>query len=169
MPDFSRLVIIHVYGSVQPCGWDSQSLRQIFPRPQYGFSLVVVAEGKISEHLEERAVPAAAAHVVQIVFSAGHSQAALHGNGARSFWLLVAQKDRDELFHACDREHGCRKRMRNEARAFQVAVPFGCEEVDKRLADFLRFHNAVRLIRRPAAYASLALRGYSSFKNFFSF
>ncbi len=76
-------VVIDVDGRVEALGGQGQRHRQIFPRPRDRFALVIVAEREVAEHLQERAVPAAAADVLDVVLAAGHAQAALHGDDAR--------------------------------------------------------------------------------------
>ena len=80
-----RLVVAGVHGDVQHRGIEAEPafVGQILPRERDRFAFVVIAEREVAEHLEERAVAARPADVLDVALGAGDAQAALHRDGAR--------------------------------------------------------------------------------------
>ena len=154
LPQLLCFVVVDVNGGVEFLRRQLDALDQILPRPKDRFALVVVAEREIAEHLEEGAVPAGAADVLDVVLPAGDAQAALHGDDPRRRRRHVAQERRDELLHPRDREQRRRHRVGDQGRGRDVLVSLRDEKVDERAAQFLALHKSTASI--AAATKSVA-------------
>ena len=65
-PDIVGLIVFFIYGGIQSVRIETDNLGQEFPRPRNRFFLEVVSEGKVSKHLEVRAVTGGFPDVFQI-------------------------------------------------------------------------------------------------------
>src|SRR5215470_10945165 len=168
LPDVRCLVIVDINRCGKPLGRHAQGDREVFPRPRDGFAFVVVAEREVAEHLQKRAVAPAAPDVVDVVLAAGHAQAPLHRDDARRRRRRFAEELRHERLHAGDREKRRRQRVRHEARAGDMQVPFADEKVDEGPPDLLGRHSwrislrgwgATLLAASPSSSPALAAGG----------
>ena len=66
VPDVKCLIVIEVYRRIQTILRKAYDLRQKLPAPGNGLVFKVIAEGEVSEHLEERAVSCGLAYVLDI-------------------------------------------------------------------------------------------------------
>ncbi len=82
-----------------------------FPRPLDRFLLEIIAEAPVAEHLEKRVVIGVEADVLEVVMLAAGANAFLRVGHARRIprGLLLPQKNRHELIHACVREKQIRR------------------------------------------------------------
>ena len=76
-PEAKRFIIVCVDGDEQLFLGQAEFLMDQRPGVLDRFGLEVVAEGKVSEHLEEGMVPCGVAHVVEIVMFAASANALL--------------------------------------------------------------------------------------------
>ena len=67
VPDFEGLVVILVDGDPEFVLGEPHFFRQKFPAPGDGFLFEIVAEGEVSQHLEERVVTGGVSDVFQVV------------------------------------------------------------------------------------------------------
>ncbi len=137
LPDALRVVIGRVDRDVELRRVEADRAGEKLPRPRDRVALVVVAERKIPEHLEEGAVPPRAADVLDIGFRTRDAQAALHRDGARPGRTHVAEERRDELLHPGDREQRRREFGRHERCRRRVHVAPRDEKVDERAPQLL--------------------------------
>src|ERR1700675_1338594 len=91
-PDARRLVVLLEHRHPQPILRNSESPGDEIPRKMNGFSLEVVAETEITQHLEERVVSGRVADVLQVVVFAAGAHAALRGGRARIAAHFFAEK-----------------------------------------------------------------------------
>ena len=101
-----------------------------------GVFLEIVAEGKISQHLEKRVVTVGEADVFEIVVLAAGAHAFLGGRGPGVVALFQAEEDVLELVHARVGEQQGRVVLRDEGRRVHLAVSLLNEKVQKFAADF---------------------------------
>ncbi len=81
-----------------------QNVDHELPRPCNRFALVVIAEAEVAEHLEESPMPPGPADALDVALRSGDAQTTLDRDDARCRRRLLAEKDRNELFHPGDRE-----------------------------------------------------------------
>ena len=88
-------------GEVELVDGNAKPLRRgdQFPGEGDGVFLEIIAEGKISEHLEKRVMAVGEADVFQVVVLAAGAHAFLRRRGARVVALLEAQENILELVH----------------------------------------------------------------------
>ncbi len=149
LPDVLRFVVGGVNGDVELVFVELPNVRREVPCEADRLALVVVAEREVAEHLEERAVASGAADVLDVALGPGHAQAALDGDRARRRRRLLAEKHRDELLHAGDREQRRAHRIGNQRRGRQMRMPLAYEIVDEARAKFLRPHNQPTVFATP--------------------
>ena len=125
-PDVDRLVVVEVDGRPQPLRVEPVAavvdrVRRQLPGELDRLFLEVVAEREVAVHLEERAVPAGLADLVDV----GRAQALLHADGSRKRRGSLTQEVRDELDHAgvdeqqirvINRRQGCARHHRVSVR-----------------------------------------------------
>ena len=134
-PDGEGLVVVLIYCSPDLILWDSEPFiaGNEFPAPSKRFSLEIVTEAEVSEHLEESGVPCCVADVVYIVgpdalLACGHPVARR---------LLCACKIWLEGRHAgCD-EKKTLVVMRHERIAFMRQAALGLPELKEHGPDFV--------------------------------
>ena len=95
-PDIVRLVVVHIDRRIEPFGIKPHALRQELPCPGDRLLLEIIAEGKVSEHLEESAVPGCLADIFKI----SGADAFLAGSHPASRRNLLAGKPRLHRRHA---------------------------------------------------------------------
>ena len=99
LPEQLGLVILAEHGNPQTFSGEIQPLREQFPGPGYGFFLIVVAEGPVSEHFEEGLVDGRPAHVLQVVVFAAGANAFLVIHRAHVFVGAPPEENVLELVH----------------------------------------------------------------------
>ena len=135
IPDFERLVIIHVDGRIQAVRVNANPLRagQEFPAPGNGFLLEVIAKREIAQHLEERAM----ARGLADVFNIARTDALLAGCDAVARRLLLAGEIRFHWRHTGVNQKKRRVVLRNERKTRQAEMAFGLEELQVHFAQFI--------------------------------
>ena len=126
---------------VQAVGRQLPDLGEQRPGEGDRVGLEVVAEGEVSQHLEERVVARRGAHVLEVVVLPADPHALLRGGGAPVLPALAAQEDVLELVHPRVGEEQCGVVGRDEGRAGYDAVALPGEEVEERGADLRGSHN----------------------------
>ena len=100
MPDIEGFVVLAVDGDPELSRVEPVIPGDEFPAEVDRVFFEIVAERKISQHLEKRVVPRGMAHVLEIVVLAADPHAFLAGGGAAVGALFVAEEDILELVHA---------------------------------------------------------------------
>ncbi len=98
-PDRPGNLVVLVGRGRQSLARDAEILGQELPRPVDRLALEVVAEAPVAEHLEEGVMARRAAHLLEVVVLAGHSQAALVVHGPDVAALLSPGQHVLELDH----------------------------------------------------------------------
>ena len=97
VPDIVRLIIFQINGRIQSVRIQSDDLGQEFPRPVQCFSLEVISEGEVAQHLEECSVAGCLADVLNI----SGTDALLTGGDPFSRGSLRACKPGLHRSHSC--------------------------------------------------------------------
>ena len=66
VPDVEGLIVIQIYGRIQPVRVKSDHFGQKLPAPGDRFMLEIISKGEISQHLKKRAVPVRLADILDI-------------------------------------------------------------------------------------------------------
>ena len=136
-PDVDGLVVVEVDRGpdalrVEAVAALGDRLGGQLPRQRDGLLLEVVAEGEVAVHLEERAVAAGLADLVDV----RGADALLHADRALERRGLLAQEVRHELHHAGVDEQQVRVVDRRQRRARHHGVPVGLEVRQEPSLDF---------------------------------
>ena len=141
-----------VNGGVEALGGNAPDLGNELPAPREGVLLEIVAEGPVTQHLEESVVVGVEADVLEVVVFTAGADAFLGVGGAGVFgWFdagplgdvgrAVTEEDGHELVHAgVGEEQSGRVRQQRGRRHDRVAL-FG-EEIEERLADLRGGHGS---------------------------
>ena len=127
-------------GGVHPLGGQVVDVVQQLPRPADGLLLEVVAVGPVAQHLEHGVVVGVVSDLLQVVVLARDAQTLLRIGRTGILAGGVAQEDVLELVHARIGEHEGGVVLDDHGRRRHDGVTLACEEVQKCLADFVRFH-----------------------------
>ncbi len=157
LPQFERLVVVHVNGREQTFRRQIKGLGHQVPRQLDRVVLEIVAEGKVPQHLEEGVVARGVAHVVEIVVLAAGAHAFLRGDRAHVGPLLDAGEDVLELHHAGIGEHQRRVVARHERRRRHHRVPVLGEIVEEGRPDLVDAAHGPVLYRPRVAVSRDAL------------
>src|SRR5207248_11019413 len=125
-------------GYVEPVFRNPEPLRRgdQLPGVRDGLFLEVIAEGKISQHLEERMVAVGEAHVLEIVVLAAGAHAFLRSGGAGVVALFETKKNVLELVHPRIGEQQRGIIRRNERRGMDLFMPVLDKVIQKFAANF---------------------------------
>ena len=134
------LLVAAKNGHIKPVLVDFDDLGEVFPSVGDGLFLEVVAEAPVAEHLEHGVVVGVVANFLQIIVFARDAEAFLRVGGAVPLGGLVAQKDVLELVHAGVGEHQGRVVLDDDGCRGHDFMPFGAEEVQKAISDFVCVH-----------------------------
>ena len=102
--------------------------------------LEIIAERKISEHLEERVVARRIPDVLEIIVLAARANAALRGGRPRIGAFVLAEERVLELHHARIDEQQRRVVVRHQRARSHDSVAIGLEILEETRADFGAFH-----------------------------
>ena len=127
-------------GGVHALGRQVVDVVQQLPGPCDRLLLEVVAVGPVAQHLEHRMVVGVVADLLQVVVLARHAQALLRVGRARILAGRIAQEDVLELVHARVGEHQRGVSLDDHRGRRHDHVALRCEEVQKGLTNFIRFH-----------------------------
>jgi len=136
VPDVGGLVVVGEDGDVEPVFVELEILGEKFPGVSDGFLLEIVAEGEVTEHLEEGVMASGAADVLEIVVLAASAHALLAGGGAHILALLVAEEAVLELVHAGVGEEQGRVVMGNQRRGGDHRMAALLEKTQETGAEF---------------------------------
>ena len=126
VPDFKCLVVINVDGRIETIGVDANPLGrgQEFPAPVNGFTLEVVTEGEVTQHLEVGAVTCGLADVLDV---AGTNALLAGGDTMTRGLLLTGEVGLHRCHTGIDEQQG-RIVLRNQRKAGQTQVTLALEE-----------------------------------------
>src|SRR6056297_1080501 len=135
-PDRSGLVVVGIPRHPKPLGRESAVFRQKFPSEFNGFTLEVITEAEVTQHLEKRVMAGRVADVFEIVVLAAGAHAALRSRCALVIALFGAEEDVLELDHSRIGEKQRRIVARHQRTgAHDSMLAFG-EEIEEFAADF---------------------------------
>ena len=138
--------------------------RNQLPCIRNGFFLEVIAERKISQHLEKRVMPVGEPDILQIIVLPARPHTLLRGSRPAVVALLQAKKDVLELIHPCIREQQRRVVMWHKRRRMCLAVPLRDEEIQKFPANLRASQHWKLNSKRLQSIESLNHRGIESLK-----
>ena len=130
VPDLESFIVILVDGRVQTVGIQANHLGEEFPRPCDGFLLKVVAEGEVTQHLEECAVTGSLAYVLDIT----GTDALLASCHACAGWNLLTGKIRLQGSHAGGDQQYTVIIVRNQGVAALAQMSLALKKVQKHFA-----------------------------------
>src|SRR5262249_49174436 len=113
------------------------------PRPLDRLALVVVAEGPVAEHLEERVVVRVAPYLLEVVVLAADAETLLRIDPARVRPGLLPEEHLLELHHPRVGEEQARVVLGHERRARNDGVTAHPEEIEESFADLVSRHGDV--------------------------
>ena len=122
-------------------GIQTQLTRQEFPRVGDRVSLEVIAERKITQHLEESMMAGGSTHLFEIVVFPTRPDALLGRTSSLEGAFLHAQENALELDHAGVREQQGRIVLRNQGRTRLDGVASRAEELEETRSDFSCGHD----------------------------
>ena len=134
-PDPVRLVVIGVYGRGDARRSQPELLRQELPCPMDRLGLEVVAEGPVSEHLEQGLVARRPADLLEVVVLSRDAQAGLGIHRSHVVALLLPGQDTLERRHARVHEQQRRVVDGKQRRGRHARMPALLEEALEALAD----------------------------------
>jgi hypothetical protein len=137
LPDLRSLVVLAKDAHHQALRLEAESLGDELPGVPDRLDLEVVAEGEVSEHLEEGVVSSAPAHLLEVVVLAGDAHAFLGGGGPAVVTALLAEEEPLEGNHPRVHEEQRRVAFGDEGRARQTPVPLRLEEAEEGFANLL--------------------------------
>src|SRR5579863_8419593 len=91
-PNARGFVVACMHRDVEPRRIELQNLGKKLPGPRDRFALVIVAEAKVAEHLQEGAVASRPADALDVALRACDAQAALHRHCARRRRRLLTEE-----------------------------------------------------------------------------
>ena len=146
-PEVRRLVVLPEHRGEEVLGRQAPDTRHELPGRRDRLFLEVVAEGEVTQHLEERVVPGTGPDVLQVVVLAGHPETLLRGHRARRVRLLDAEEVVLELDHPGIDEQQGRIVPRHEGRTRHLRVSAAGVEVDEAAPDVPTQHELWPWIR----------------------
>ena len=150
-PECSRLIVIGEDGDQQPLLVESEILGDQIPRKLDRALLEIIAEGEVTEHLEEGVVARGEADVLEIVVLAAGANAFLRRRGARIGRLLGAGEDVLERHHARIGEHERGIVARHKGTGRHDLVIQAAKELEKARADVVHARRASTAPRSAGA------------------
>ena len=140
VPDLEGLVVVRVDRDPELLLGQSHDVGEILPGPGDRLFLEVIAEGEVSQHLEEGMVAGRHPDVFQIVVLSPGPDALLGGGRAPVAPVLQTEETVLELDHPGIREKERRVVLRNQGRARDPRVGFSLEKFQKTLPDLTPRH-----------------------------
>ncbi len=136
LPDAPCFVVVLVNGRPELIRGHAEDLGDVFPAPDDGFFLEIVAKRKVAEHLEERAMAGREADLLDI----DGAHALLAGGCAGEAVRCGAQEVGFELHHPGAGEEDGRVAFGDEAVAGDAFVAFFLKELEVAFAELGRRH-----------------------------
>ncbi len=138
VPELPGLVVGMMHRDEHTIGIDAEVVGTRDPLPTVldRFTLEVVAEREVAQHLEECMMSRGVAHLLEIVVLPARTHALLNRHRTAVIALLQALKHLLELHHARVGEQQCGIRGRHQRRRSDMPVPPQLEIVDERLPNF---------------------------------